>query len=65
MNKIGKFLAAGAALITAIGGLLSVVLDSGGEVLPQPITHIHIVEIGDYQDFVDNTDLEYYTEMKR
>jgi hypothetical protein len=64
MNNIGKFLAAGAALITAIGGLLGVVLNSGGDSSPQPITHIYITEMGDYQEFVDSTDLEHYTGMK-
>lgn len=64
MNNLGKFIAAGAALITAIGGLLGVVLNSGGDNSPQPITHIYITEVGDYENFVNSTDLEQYTGMK-
>jgi len=29
------------------------------------VTHIIIQEIGDYQQFVDDTDLEYYEHLKR
>ena len=63
MSNLTKLLAGITALITAAGGLL-VALRGGGESLPQPITNIIIQDIGDYQQFVDGTDLEYYNDMK-
>jgi hypothetical protein len=67
MSNLTKLLAGITALITAVGGLL-VALRGGGEALPQPITQIIIQDIGDYQEFVDNTTgnvAEYYQDMKR
>jgi len=62
-----KIITAITALITAIGGLLIAINTFLGdsEQAPQPITQIIIQEIGDYQQFVDDTDLEYYQDMKR
>jgi hypothetical protein len=61
-----KIITAITALITAIGGLLIAVNTFlGDEAAPQPVTHIIIQEIGDYQQFVDDTDLEYYEHLKR
>jgi hypothetical protein len=52
-----------AALATAIGGMV-VAFTGGGEEGPQPIVQIIIQGAGDYQEFVDNTDLEYYQHLK-
>jgi hypothetical protein len=61
-----KIITAITALATAMGGLIVAINtmfgdeDSG----PQPITTIIIQEVGDYQQFVENTDLSYYEGMK-
>ena len=62
-----KILTAIAAVLTAMGGLIMAIntmFGSGGDA-PQPITHIIIQEVGDYDNFVQETDLEYYQDMKR
>ena len=60
-----KTITAITAMLTAIGGLLIAVNTFlGDETAPQPVTHIIIQEVGDYQQFVDNTDLSYYEGMK-
>jgi len=64
MNNIIKILGAVAALITAIGGLI-IALRGGGESTPQPITTIIIQESGDYQNFVENTNLSQYDQHKQ
>ena len=58
MNRLTKVIGAITALIASITGLL--VALRGGDSSPQPITHIIIQEVGDYQNFVDNTDLPQY-----
>lgn len=58
MNRLTKVIGAITALIASVTGLL--VALRGGDSAPQPITHIIIQEVGDYQNFVDNTDLPQY-----
>ncbi len=65
MNNLTKIIAAIAALVTAVGGLLVALGVGGGNSNPQPVTHIIIQEVGDYQNFVNDTDLSYYDDMKR
>jgi hypothetical protein len=66
MNSIVKIMGAIAALITAMGGLIVAINTMfGDESAPQPITTIIIREPGDYQDFVENTDLHYYDQYKQ
>lgn len=62
-----KIITAITALITALGGLILAIntFFDDSEQAPQPITQIIIQEVGDYQQFVDNTDLEYYQDLKR
>ena len=64
MSNLTKLLAGITALITAVGGLL-VALRGGGESMPQPITQIIIQDVGDYQQFIDQTDLDQYQQFKR
>tara|TARA_R100001198_G_scaffold93443_1_gene74295 strand:- start:54 stop:248 length:195 start_codon:yes stop_codon:yes gene_type:complete len=64
MSNLTKLLAGITALITAVGGLL-VALRGGGESMPQPITQIIIQDVGDYQNFVQETDLAEYQQFKR
>tara|TARA_R100000152_G_C6725033_1_gene150417 strand:+ start:213 stop:413 length:201 start_codon:yes stop_codon:yes gene_type:complete len=65
--SVSKIITAITALITAIGGLILAIntFFDDSEQVPQPITQIIIQEVGDYQQFVDNTDLEYYQDLKR
>jgi len=64
--SVSKIITAIAALITAIGGLLIAIntMFDDGDVAPQPITHIIIQEIGDYADFLEETNLEEYQDLK-
>ena len=64
MSNLTKLLAGITALITAVGGLL-VALRGGGESMPQPITQIIIQDVGDYQNFVQETDLAQYQQFKQ
>jgi hypothetical protein len=63
MSNLTKLLAGITALITAVGGMI-VALQGGGEPMPQPITQIIIQDIGDYQQFIDQTDLDQYQQFK-
>jgi len=64
MNNLTKIIAAIAALVTAVGGLLVALGVGGGDSSPQPVTTIIIQQPGDYQEFVNNTDLSYYDNFK-
>ena len=61
-----KIITAITAMLTAVGGLIvainTMIGDEGNG--PQPITTIIIQEVGDYQQFVENTDLSFYEGMK-
>jgi len=60
-----KIVTAITAMLTAVGGLIVAINTMfGDEATPQPVTHIIIQQVGDYQEFVDNTDLSYYEGMK-
>jgi hypothetical protein len=60
-----KIITAITAMLTAVGGVIMAINTMfGDEAAPQPVTHIIIQEVGDYQQFVDNTDLSYYEGMK-
>tara|TARA_R100001082_G_scaffold110591_1_gene90947 strand:- start:4987 stop:5187 length:201 start_codon:yes stop_codon:yes gene_type:complete len=62
-----KILTAITATITAMGGLIVAINTMFGdeEVVPQPVTHIIIQEVGDYADFLESTDLEEYNNLKQ
>ena len=61
-----KIITAITAILTAVGGLIVAINTMFGDEGngPQPITTIIIQEVGDYQQFVENTDLSYYEGMK-
>ena len=61
-----KIITAITAMLTAVGGLIVAINTMFGDEGsgPQPVTHIIIQQVGDYQEFVDNTDLSYYEGMK-
>ena len=61
-----KIITAITALATAMGGLIVAINTMFGDENsePQPVTTIIIQEVGDYQQFVENTDLSYYEGMK-
>ena len=61
-----KIITAITALATAMGGLIVAINTMFGDEgnAPQPVTTIIIQEVGDYQQFVNNTDLSYYEGMK-
>jgi hypothetical protein len=60
-----KIVTAITAMLTAVGGLIVAINTMfEDEATPQPVTHIIIQQVGDYQEFVDNTDLSYYEGMK-
>lgn len=65
MNNLTKIIVAIAALVTAVGGLLVALGVGEGNSNPQPVTTIIIQQPGDYQEFVNNTDLSYYDNFKR
>ncbi len=62
-----KIITAITGMLTAIGGLILAINTMFGDEgnTPQPITHIIIQEVGDYDTFVQETDLEYYQDLKR
>ena len=62
-----KILTAIAAVLTAMGGLIMAINTMFGDEgsAPQPVTTIIIQEVGDYDNFVQETDLEYYQDLKR
>ena len=62
MNRFTKVIGALTALIAAVTGLL--VALRGDDATPQPITHIIIQEVGDYQQFVDQTELPQFEHLK-
>ena len=64
MNNMLKVIAAVTALITAVGGLLVALGVGQGDSGPQPVTTIIIQQPGDYQEFVNNTDLSQYDNFK-
>ena len=61
-----KIVTAITAMLTAVGGLIVAINTMFGDEGngPQPITTIIIQEVGDYQQFVENTDLSFYEGMK-
>ena len=61
-----KIITAITAMLTAVGGLIVAINTMFGDEGngPQPITTIIIQEVGDYQQFVENTDLSFYEGMK-
>ena len=61
-----KIITAITAMLTAVGGLIVAINTMFGDEGngPQPITTIIIQEVGDYQQFVEDTDLSYYEGMK-
>ena len=61
-----KIIKAITAMLTAVGGLIVAINTMFGDEGngPQPITTIIIQEVGDYQQFVENTDLSFYEGMK-
>ena len=65
MNNLLKIIAAVTALVTAVGGLLVALGVGKGDSGPQPVTTIIIQEVGDYQNFLDETDLSYYDNLRR
>ena len=64
MNNLTKIIAAIAALVTAVGGLLVALGVGEGDSKPQPVTTIIIQQPGDYQEFVNDTDLSQYDNLK-
>ena len=62
MKRLAAILTALAAVIGSVSALI--VSITGGEAAPQPITHIIIQEIGDYQDFVEQTELPQFEHLK-
>ena len=62
MNRFTKVIGALTALLASVTGLL--VALRGGDATPQPITHIIIQEVGDYQQFVDQTELPQFEHLK-
>ena len=62
MNRFTKVIGVLTALIASVTGLL--VALRGGDATPQPITHIIIQEVGDYQQFVDQTELPQFEHLK-
>ena len=62
MTRLTKVIGAITALIASVTGLL--VALRGDDATPQPITHIIIQEVGDYQQFVDQTDLPQFEHLK-
>jgi len=60
-----KIITAITGMITAVGGLIIAINTMfDDEQAPQPITHIIIQEVGDYDDFLENTNLEQYDNLK-
>ena len=61
-----KIITAITAMLTAVGGLIVAINTMFGDEGngPQPITTLIIQEVGDYQQFVENTDLSFYEGMK-
>ena len=61
-----KIITAITAMLTAVGGLIVAINTMFGDEGngPQPITTIIIQEVGDYQQFVEKTDLSFYEGMK-
>jgi len=62
-----KIITAITGTLTALGGLLLAINNfvKDEPAAPQPITTIIIQQPGDYQEFVDSTELEYYENLKR
>ena len=62
-----KIITAITGMLTAVGGLILAINTMFGDEgnTPQPITTIIIQQPGDYQEFVDSTELEYYEHLKR
>ena len=63
-SNIVKILGAIAALATAITGTV-VAFTGGCDNSPQPVTTIIIQQPGDYQNFLDTTDLSQYQDLKQ
>jgi len=64
--SFSKIITAITAMLTAVGGLVLAINTMFGDEdhTPQPITHIIIQEVGDYNDFVQETNLEIYEHLK-
>ena len=62
-----KIITAITGTLTALGGLLLAINNfvKDEPAVPQPVTTIIIQEVGDYDTFVQETDLEYYQDLKR
>lgn len=64
MSRLTKLIVACTALITAVTGAV-VAFTGGGDNSPQPVTTIIIQQPGDYQNFLDTTDLSQYQDLKQ